>query len=76
MASQRDLAARATNDARRGRPAIITLTTGADTSLLHIASFLDQPFGDLLSINRQLENVLDIPRGTHVKAFSGVGRVR
>lgn len=73
---QREVAARVTNDARRGRPQILRFLVGRQTSLFEVASFLDQPYRDLLAINTQLPDVLNIPAGTIVRVLSGVGRLQ
>lgn len=66
----KDVSARATNDARKGRPRIISVITLVDTSLLDIAAAVQQRFHDLLAINGQLPNVLFIPKGTVVRIFA------
>ena len=70
-----DMAMRATNDAREGRPEIIRLVVGRPTSLMAIAGVLQQSFEDLLQIN-VLPDALSIPAGAVVRVFANTGALQ
>lgn len=69
------MAARTTNEARRGRPRIITLVVHRDTSLFAVAATAQQDFEELVEINPTLDPLF-IPAGSHVKVFANQGRIR
>lgn len=69
MAELRDSALRSSNEARRGRPRLITVITRRDTSLLHVATAFNQRYSDLLDVNPGIANALFLPSGTLVKVF-------
>lgn len=75
IVKSQDLSGRARNEAREGRPEIIRVTVGVDTSLMVIAAQLSQSFDDLLAIN-DLPNPNFIPAGSVVKVFAIVGAVQ
>jgi prophage DNA circulation protein len=66
----KDIAARATNDARRGRPRILSVVVIVATSLMELAAAVNQRYSDLLAINTQLPNPLFIEAGTIVRIFA------
>lgn len=65
----KDMAARATNDARRGRPVIISVRLLADSSIAGVSALLQQDYSNLLAINPRVENPLFIPKGSVIKVF-------
>ena len=66
------LAARTSNESKRGRPKIATVVVRDDTTLFAVAANADQEFDDLLAINPTLDP-LYIPAKTHVNIFSNTG---
>lgn len=69
------IAARATNDAQRGRPQIISITVRRATSLAQVAAVADQDYVDLLAINMTLDP-LHIPARSTVRVYSDTGNIR
>ena len=69
------MSARATNDARRGRPRVITVVTKRNTTLSAVAADTNQDFIDLLEINPELSPFF-IPANTRVKIYADTGNVR
>jgi len=76
MVREQDMAARAANESRRGRPVIVRFVALRDTSLFSVAAYLRQPYVDLLAVNPQLEDPSYIPRGSEVRVFAATGELR
>lgn len=66
-----DIAARAKNDARKGKPRIIIVVSTENQTLMSIASYFSQDFSDLLAINAELPDPTYIPKGTYVNVYYG-----
>lgn len=64
----RDMAGRARNDARAGRPRMSTIVTTGDTDIFTIASQRNQNPNDLMDVNPNL-NPLFVAAGTVVRIF-------
>ena len=75
LAQMLGMSARATNDARRGRPRVITVVTKRNTTLSAVAADTNQDFIDLLEINPELSPFF-IPANTRVKIYADTGNVR
>lgn len=69
------IAARTTNDARRGRPQIISIVVRRDTSLFQVAAITGQDYVDLLAINPGLDP-LHIPTLSTVRVYADTGNIR
>jgi prophage DNA circulation protein len=69
------IAARLTNDARRGRPQIITIRVTRNTSLFAVSALTEQDVVDLMDINPTLDPLF-IPAKTLVKIFANTGNIR
>lgn len=69
LAQQVEIAARAANEARRGRPKLVQLVFRETTSLFRISIVVNQAFEDLLSVNPDVDPFL-IPAGTVVNVFA------
>ena len=69
LVMNRDLAARAKHESRKGRPKIITVVASKDQSLFSIAAFYEQDYMDLLAINPKIGNPNSIPRGTTINIY-------
>jgi hypothetical protein len=69
LVRQRDMSARAANEARRGRPQLATVIFQEETTLFRVASIVNQSFDELLEVNPELDPYF-IPALTHVHVFA------
>lgn len=67
--SHEDIAARARNDARKGKPQIVAVVASEDQTLMSIATFFSLDFDDLLAINPKLPDPTFIPKSTVVYIY-------
>jgi hypothetical protein len=65
----KELTYKSKEEARRGRPRVVTVAVMVDTSIVRLAGFLEQSMTDLIAINPQIVNPLFIPAGSQVRVF-------
>lgn len=69
LARQQDLAGRESNKSRRGRPKLIEVVFGEDTTIFRVAAAVGQDPADLMAVNPELDPFF-IPKLTAVKVFA------
>ena len=69
LAQQEDLAARAANESRRGRPQLIVIVFTKDTDLFSVSSLTGQDVADLIEVNPEIDPFF-IPANEDVHVFA------
>lgn len=69
LQSTKEIAGRSRQEARRGRPPLVTVVFERRQSLVTVAAMFGQDFADLLAVNPQVDDPLHIPPRTPVKVF-------
>lgn len=69
LVRQRDMSARASNEARRGRPQLATVVFQESTTMFRVSATVNQAFEDLLEVNPELDPYF-IPALTPINVFA------
>jgi prophage DNA circulation protein len=65
----KDVAYRAKQESREGRPEMIKVVSSRHQSIFSIAVFFKQPVAELIAINPKIENLFYIPKDTEVNVL-------
>jgi prophage DNA circulation protein len=65
----KDVAYRAKQESREGRPEMIKVVSSRHQSIFSIAVFFKQPVTELIAINPKIENLFYIPKGVEVNVL-------
>lgn len=69
LQATKEIAGRSRQEARRGRPPLVSVVFERRQSLVTVAAMFEQDFDDLLAVNPQIDDPLYIPPRTPVKVF-------